>query len=242
MICNGCVRAVVLRPQCRSTLRRRSYAPAAARNFVQATPSVAAAAQRASKVPRLRAASVRVHAPSGAALRPSPGASLRLALEARQNELGDALRRHHRIVAELAWRGCSLRHRIVDHAARERFQLLVGSILVGICSLRRLIVCRTHAIGCKKGFVRRSTPIEVRGPCPGTTIAFSGKRSKRCWIERSSSSNEPPHKSVLPTLPAKSVSPLNTVGLASPSTRLMLPGECPGVCMTASAFLPNSIP
>jgi len=66
----------------------------------------------------------------------------------------------------------------------------------------------------KKGFDCRLSPMLVVGPWPGCTTVSSGRAINLPRSESKMASIEPPHKSVLPILPAKSVSPAKSWGRA----------------------------
>src|ERR1035437_1607838 len=59
----------------------------------------------------------------------------------------------------------------------------------------------------RNGFVSRSSPMVVSGPCPGTTMVSSGSASTGPCNDRMIFSYEPPGKSVRPIEPANNVSP-----------------------------------
>jgi hypothetical protein len=80
-----------------------------------------------------------------------------------------------------------------------------------------------------KGFSRISSPSNVSGPCPVTTVARSSSVYKRCLIDRTIVAWSPPHKSVRPTPRRNKVSPAIS-SLASANQKLIEPGVCPGVC------------
>ena len=82
-------------------------------------------------------------------------------------------------------------------------------------------MARSHF--CRNGFVSRSSPIVVSGPCPGVTWVSSGRASTRVCSERMIFSNDPPGKSVRPILPAKSVSPAINFFLRGSRGRSCLP-------------------
>ena len=63
----------------------------------------------------------------------------------------------------------------------------------------------------KKGFPARSAPIVVSGPCPANTRVSSGRTITTSFNVRRSTVELPPGRSVRPTEPAKSTSPVTTV-------------------------------
>jgi len=83
-------------------------------------------------------------------------------------------------------------------------------------------------------------------PWPGWTTVSSGSARSLCKRESIIFSIEPPHKSVRPMLPAKSVSPAKSCGAgmvtfpeSAGKKRHELPGVCPGVWITcACRFAP----
>src|SRR6185295_18662225 len=78
-----------------------------------------------------------------------------------------------------------------------------------------------------KGLVRNSRPMVVSGPWPGRTRVSWGKVKRRSRMVRARSGQSPPGKSVRPTEPRKRTSPAIK---PSATTKVRLPGECPGVC------------
>src|SRR5271157_1000135 len=59
----------------------------------------------------------------------------------------------------------------------------------------------------RNGFVARSSPMVVKGPCPGTTMVSSGSASTGPCNDCMIFLYEPPGRSVRPIEPANSVSP-----------------------------------
>ena len=87
-----------------------------------------------------------------------------------------------------------------------------------------------NAPGRRNGFDRRSAPIVVSGPWPGSTLVSSGN-CIRTSSERRMASVSLVGKSIRPMEPANSVSP--TIASAAESHQSVIPpGECPGVCNT----------
>src|SRR5579862_6489614 len=64
----------------------------------------------------------------------------------------------------------------------------------------------------RNGLDSRSSASVVAGPWPGKTIVSSGSASNFKRIDRIISGYDPPHKSVRPIEPAKSVSPAKSHG------------------------------
>src|SRR5581483_8748763 len=62
----------------------------------------------------------------------------------------------------------------------------------------------------RNGFSRRSAPIVVDSPCPGSTTVSSSSTNSLLTIEPSRSRPLPPPRSVRPTDCLNKVSPLNT--------------------------------
>src|SRR5205085_4016766 len=92
-------------------------------------------------------------------------------------------------------------------------QELIGfRIILPLCFNSLFLYFRFFHSARKNGFVSRSRPIVVIGPCPGWTIVASGKCINLPRSESMISSIDPPHRSVRPMLPANSVSPASSCG------------------------------
>lgn len=77
---------------------------------------------------------------------------------------------------------------------------------VPVCLYRLVSEPTTHHAR-TKGFSRISSPSNVSGPCPVTTVAPSSSVYRRCLIDRTIVAWSPPHKSVRPTPRRNKVSP-----------------------------------
>src|SRR5659263_657923 len=88
----------------------------------------------------------------------------------------------------------------------------------------------------KNGFPRISSPTVVTGPCPGKRMVSPGNVKIFSRTERSSSSSEPPGRSVRPMDPSKMRSPTKA---RSPERYVTCPGVCPGVWRTRNATSPR---
>src|SRR3954452_6073526 len=91
---------------------------------------------------------------------------------------------------------------------------------------------REWASSRRKGLESRSRPIVVTPMCPGYTVVSSGSWSSSPPSVRMSVAVSPPGRSVRPTEPSKSTSPLNTARSAG-MEYVTCPGEWPGVKRTS---------